>query len=270
MTLFSERYNYVSPSKVIIREQMTQEIQNAICTCFDRVNRYNELSFNFLEKFIWVYFFNQREGRYRRQGSFDYKPVITSFIEDDNQIWYKKLDMVELTSKYLVKYNDISRKFDDAINYEFQRLNFAYRLIDHKMVEITSKEEIVSIENALESSCDTIKNHLSNGLSLLAQRPEGDYSNSIKESISAVEVLCRQKTGANTLGKALKQLQSNDIVIPQLLNDAFVKLYAYTNQGETGIRHALMDETGTYKPTADEAIFMLVSCSAFINYLNKK
>ncbi|MDD3508231.1 MAG: hypothetical protein PHY27_07395 [Parabacteroides sp.] len=36
----------------------------------------------------------------------------------------------------------------------------------------------------------------------------------------------------------------------------------------TGIRHALMDDTNA--PTADEAIFMLVSCSAFINYLTKK
>jgi len=38
----------------------------------------------------------------------------------------------------------------------------------------------------------------------------------------------------------------------------------------TSIRHALIDDEGTYTPTADEAIFMLVSCSAFVNYLRKK
>ena len=37
-----------------------------------------------------------------------------------------------------------------------------------------------------------------------------------------------------------------------------------------GIRHALMDDTAEYVPGAEEALFMLVSCSAFINYLNSK
>ena len=31
-----------------------------------------------------------------------------------------------------------------------------------------------------------------------------------------------------------------------------------------------MDDEGTYTPSADEALFMLVSCCSFINYLNKK
>lgn len=31
-----------------------------------------------------------------------------------------------------------------------------------------------------------------------------------------------------------------------------------------------MDDDGSYVPSNDEALFMLVSCSAFINYLNKK
>ena len=48
----------------------------------------------------------------------------------------------------------------------------------------------------------------------------------------------------------------------------FSERYGYTNDKTTGIRHALMDDTNA--PTADEAIFMLVSCSAFINYLTKK
>ena len=55
-----------------------------------------------------------------------------------------------------------------------------------------------------------------------------------------------------------------------ILRAAFEKLYAYTNQPETGIRHALMDDNGTYTPASEEALFMLVSCCSFINYLNKK
>ena len=116
----------------------------------------------------------------------------------------------------------------------------------------------------------TIRMHLSRALELYAQRPEGDYRNSIKESISAVEVYCREKTGENTLGKALNKLEQSGLVIPAVLKQAFDKLYAYTNQPDSGIRHALMDDSGAYTPQAEEALFMLVSCSAFINYLVKK
>ena len=112
--------------------------------------------------------------------------------------------------------------------------------------------------------------HLNSALEKYALRPNGDYRNSIKESISAVEGFCREKTGESTLGKALSQLEKKNIIIPPSLKAAFSKLYEYTNHADTGIRHALMDDDGKYTPTADEALFMLVSCSAFINYLESK
>lgn len=41
MKLFSERYGYTKPSDVIIREKITPEIQNAICSCYDKLkNRF--------------------------------------------------------------------------------------------------------------------------------------------------------------------------------------------------------------------------------------
>ena len=143
-------------------------------------------------------------------------------------------------------------------------------MVNTEIVEITSKEELAAVESAMHDSAKNIKAHLNKALELYAQRPVGDYRNSIKESISAVEVYCREITGENTLGKALDRLKDKGLVIPPVLKSAFEKLYAYTNQPDTGIRHALMDEDGTYTPASEEAFFMLVSCSAFINYLNKK
>lgn len=44
MKLFSERYGYTKPSDVIIREKITPEIQNAICSCYDKLkNRLNKI-----------------------------------------------------------------------------------------------------------------------------------------------------------------------------------------------------------------------------------
>lgn len=293
MALFSERYGYTKASDVIIREKITPEIQNAICTCFDRLPRivcsvrsYSEDAgqrwYICLEQYLWTQFFNKREQHF---DDYFYNPTVvaTQFFEDKNNEWYKKLNLLEFVIQYI--YDDDERyytnrfnpnnyslagAFVDMINSEFERLNFAYRVINKEIVEITSKEEIAAIETAIDNAPNNIRMHLNRALELYAQRPEGDYRNSIKESISAVEAFCREKTGENTLGKSLNMLEQNGIVFPSVLKQAFDKLYAYTNQPDAGIRHALMDDSGAYAPEAEEALFMLVSCSAFINYLGSK
>lgn len=284
MALFSERYGYTKASDVIIREQITPEIQNAICSCYDHLKHnlnsmtamYEESYYVKLESYLWEFFLNKRASEFYISG-FKYHIVSTAYIENKNNEWFLKLNIIEKGIEYLLSKSQSNYKianytnlFIENLNSAFERLNFAYRIIEGKIIEITSEQEIKTIETAIENSARNIKMHLNRALELYAQRPEGDYRNSIKESISAVEAFCREKTGENTLGKALKKLEKNGIVFPDVLKHAFDKLYAYTNQPDAGIRHALMDDTGVYTPQAEEAIFMLVSCSAFINYLNKK
>ena len=98
-----------------------------------------------------------------------------------------------------------------------------------------------------------------------------DYENSIKESISAVESLCCIITGATgsqaTLGSTLKKLEKDGgVVIHGAMKTAFEKLYGYTSDSD-GIRHGGIDFTNA---PAEDAKYMLVSCSAFINYLIEK
>lgn len=283
MRLFSERYGYIKPSEIIIRENITLEIQNAICSCYDRLQNdlfyakssYNDDPYIDLEKYLWTFFLNNRAGEF--QDGRSYHIVATAYMENNSVEWFRKLDLVEFTIKYLYAYSQnnnrfltVFNSFVKQLNREFERLNFAYRIINNEIVEVSSKEEIITIENALQSKQKNIRLHLNRALELYAKRPSGDYRNSIKESISAVEAYCREKTGEETLGKALNKLESNGIIVPRLLKLAFEKLYAYTNQPDTGIRHALMDDEGTYTPSAAEALFMLVSCCSFINYLNRK
>jgi len=276
MKLFSERYNYTKVSDVIIRERITPEIQNAICSCFDRLpmmfqnNSYSYQEYIEFEKFLWIYFLNKRERDFSVGGRFII--VSTNFVEDPHNLWYTKLDLVELSVKYLygLPNKKVFYAFVKELNFEFNRLNFAYRVVDKEIIEITAKEEMSAIESAMQNSTSNIRIHLNNALELYAQRPQGDYRNSIKESISAVEAYCREITQENTLGQALNSLNRKGVVLPTTLKSAFDKLYAYTNQPDTGIRHALMDDEGSYTPSSEEALFMLISCSAFINYLKSK
>lgn len=281
MALFSERYGYTKPSDVIIREQITPEIENAICSCYDRLsNSLSRLSISdshivTLEKYLWVYFLNKREAKFYSGNGYFLSAI--PFFEDQKNQWYLKLNLIEFIIRYLDRrgseihaYHSIMNNYIGELNSEFKRHNFAYRIVDKKIVEITSENEIVSIETAIADSTNNIRLHLNKALELYSLRPYGDYRNSIKESISAVEAYCREKTNEETLGKSLNKLESLGITIPKMLKVAFDKLYAYTNQPDTGIRQALMDDEGKYTPSNEEALFMLVSCSSFLNYLNAK
>ena len=107
--------------------------------------------------------------------------------------------------------------------------------------------------------------HINNAIAFLADRTSKYYKKSIKESISAVESICKviiRRENA-TLCDALKQLESKH-GLRVLIKSAFEKLYSYTND-KGGICHA--DGLFVSDVTFAETKFMLVSCSVFVNYL---
>ena len=110
--------------------------------------------------------------------------------------------------------------------------------------------------------------HLTKAIDLLSDKQNPDFRNSIKESVSAVESTARVITGENTLGKALNKLESKGLEINNQLKTGFDKIYAYSNDKSSGIRHAII--SAPTEPDFADAKYMLVSCSAFINYLISK
>src|SRR5207253_6756654 len=125
-------------------------------------------------------------------------------------------------------------------------------------------EELAEVDAALATPVAGARAHLSSALGLLADRKKPDYRNSIKESVSAVEAVCRAVTDNNkaTLGDALKAVQSK-VGLHAALKAAFSSLYGYTSDAD-GIRHAMLDEPNL---AFADAKFMLVACSGFVNYI---
>ena len=68
------------------------------------------------------------------------------------------------------------------------------------------------------------------------------------------------------MGQALKVIERKGIGLHGALKKGFSSLYGYTSDAD-GIRHALLDESTT---NFEDAKFMLVACSGFINYLIAK
>lgn len=264
--LFAERYGYIKPSDELIIECMPQDVINALCNCFNSLENNKDVDYNSINNICWLYFFNEKQSDYDK-----YIDCITDYLDDDDIEWYHKLSLIDFVIKVISDFYISSlQKFIKRINTEFERLNYGYRIINNLVTPITAREEVESIEEAIDNAKDNIKEHLNRALIHLADKEKPDYRNSIKESISAVGALCREMTGENDLGKALFVLEKKQGKLHPQLKAAFDNLYSYVNEKQSGIRHELMDESGTYVPTYHEAKFMLVICSAFINYLNGK
>lgn len=152
-----------------------------------------------------------------------------------------------------------------ACNKVLLRERSSFRFSGLVLVRLTAQQELSEVSVAITNDISReVSAHISRSAELFSQRPVPDYRNSIKESISAVEAAVRVVTGKKTYGieKPLKLIEEEISIHPALIR-GFEKLYAFSSD-EGGIRHALMDE-----PNISEAHarYMLVSCSAFANYL---
>jgi hypothetical protein len=95
----------------------------------------------------------------------------------------------------------------------------------------------------------------------------GRVSDSVRESVHAVESVVRLLESDGDFGKALAKLESK-IAIHGALKRGFGNIYGFTSD-EKGIRHPLLDETEAKVDEAD-ALFMLGACAAFVSYLINK
>ena len=192
---------------------------------------------------------------------------IENYLVNDSH-WFEVYDFIEVHLSSIDEKNKPERI--QQYNLLLEEEKAGYRVIAGEVVPITHPAEIQAIECAVNTDYDSVGTHIKKALSLYADLKNPDYENSIKESISAVEAMCCIITGMTgaqaTLGKAIKKLKDNGVHIHSAMENAFSSLYGYTSD-ENGIRHGGIDFTSA---PAEDAKYMLVSCSAFVNYLIEK
>lgn len=183
--------------------------------------------------------------------------------------WYVIYDFVEI---YVSLFPTKSERqhIEEELNVVLTEEKAGYRIVDGMVVPITNKYELGALKKAMKTKYESVNQHIAKAVSLYSKRKNPDYENSIKESISAVEAMCCIITGMTgaqaTLGKAIKKLKECGVHIHPALEGAFSSLYGYTSD-ENGIRHGGIDFKNA---PAEDAKYMLVSCSAFVNYLMEK
>jgi len=199
------------------------------------------------------------------------KDDVIYFIKKEfyNYKWYQVYDFIEYFIKSLLPHSNsvLIWELDQVLKNECS----AYRVINNEFVPISDEEQLKTIQEVLDyTSTGKLKGvniHIKSALTHLSDKTSPDYRNSIKESISAIESLSQIISGKPnaTLGNALNSLKSK-IKIHPALEKGFSQLYGYTSESD-GIRHALLEE---HSLDQEDAIYMLISCSSFINYLMVK
>lgn len=261
-------------------ESIDNELRNRLWNTYNRfiIDEINPESFfdekSYFENYIdylWTDFFKIPINGHYSGKTEEIKSYFFQFQ------WYDVYDFIEFNANpdiksianiniepYIVECNRI-------LESEFS----AYRLIKNIIVPISNNAEIDEIKEVLSNTdsdphdiYENVRYHIQEALSKLSDKKKPDYRNSIKESISAVESICRQLTGKSTLGDALKEMEKKGLKLNLQLKSGIEKLYAYTNDKETGIRHSLIESPSL--PTFDEAKFFIVICSAFINFIISK
>jgi hypothetical protein len=215
-----------------------------------------------LFKEYWRGFFNKPIDELPDQTDLARELIRKWFFESK---WFEVYDFLEFTAIHCSPFD--AAKFCECANSMLQRENSAYRFVHGSIAEIVNPEEIRAIEEAGDTAFEAVNLHISTAVALLADRRKPDYRNSIKESISAVESLVKQVCNNDkaTLGDLLGELQRRSGMHGALKN-ALSALYGYTSD-EAGIRHALLENDTV---TFDDAKFLLVTCSAFVNYVISK
>jgi hypothetical protein len=182
--------------------------------------------------------------------------------------WFKVYDFIEFIAQNLPTFLGPDR-FWTLCNSVLEEEKSAYRFLKGQLIEMTSDVELGAVEAAIETGTQFpgVEAHLRTAIKHLSDRKEPDFRNSIKESISAVESLCKSVTGdpKATLNKALAVLESKRKLHPRL-KTSFSALYEYSSDAD-GIRHGMLDEP---ELSFVDAKYMLVVCSAFINYVTGK
>lgn len=275
---FSDKYGYTKPREILQLEDIDKRLKNRI---------WNTIENSYLNLIITSYEpigFSDRREVFR--NPLDYKTFEKLYDEylavvkkpsKDIKLMKKEIRQLYITFEWYDIYNFIealvyytqneklNEHFKDEVNIVLESEMSGYRFIGDCIAPIIDEVETKEIENVFDTKYETVKMHLSKGLELLSDRESPDYQNSIKESISAVESIAQVITGTKKdLGACIKIM---DLDVQKQFTKTLSGLYSWTCQ-EDGMRHAHTGEE--LKTGFDEAKFMLVSCSTFINYLISK
>lgn len=270
---FSQRIGKVPATKQLQIESLDDDLMNGLWNAF-KIFFLDKLSKNDIYEIfvatLWLYHYKLPIDNIPTYYKSSEKFIRDKFFSCP---WYEVYNLLEFSASLDSESLEIDiHEFKEFCNEILEKEFSGYRFIGDKISPITNENEISEIEKAINdtghfSALGGANIHLKSALEKLSDKNRPDYRNSIKESISAIESVAKSISGnsKDSLGGALDKIKARIKLHPSL-ERGFKQLYGYTSDSD-GIRHALMESSNC---DFEDAKYMLVSSSAFINYLITK
>lgn len=253
---FSERYGYTEPKPPQI-EGMDSDLRTGLWNVFD---------WTVLHPDVWGWERHKPDDACREifanflkkpRDEYDYyqcvKSIKSIFL---NEKWYEVYNLIE----FVIGHH--SSIYVDRCNEVLESENSAHRIVGKYVAPITSELDVGAVETVMQAQFEGARECIENALRFFSDRETPDYKNSIAESIHAVESIAQEVTGKEKSLNAMTQ----SLKLHANLTNALNELYDWTSKD--GIRHGKSGKP--LRVDQDTARFMLVTCSAFVNYIAAK
>ena len=271
--LFSKRHSLRPTPEGLMYEDVPERarvgLYHAVEQFFDELDKQAHLASLELYKNTCVAL---RIPRNRRViNYFDAPPETEKII--NTCIWWQFYDICEVVWETLCfsKYNRYEKDFTAQVNTLFREEQLGFEFKDGKVEKIGSgfidakvKEARYLLKEPEFKGADEL---FEKAIKDLNERPKPDVENCIKDAVATVESV--GKVIRNDKNVRIDNIIKDAIqkgVIPRLLGDPIIKLYAYRGN-EPAVAHGGIEPS---KVTVDEAEFVLAMSAAIIIYLVKK
>jgi len=269
MTTFSERMGLAPKPALPHMDYMSHELRNSLWLCFEHtLGTFSPFFPDKWRSFTRIAAFHVLKPS--STGNLDpFSWLHRQFADCDWNVAYDITEIFVLQAGAILQSTNVDKdKLQTFFNRILERESSGYRFLQGTLVPVTNQTELDEITHAITLGTATpfsgASLHIETSVDLLSKKPEPDCRNSVKESISAVESAVRTICGDKnaSLQKALGKIHETH-PLHGAFKEACVKLYGYTSD-EQGIRHSLLESNNC---TFEDARFMLVTCSAFVNYI---
>ena len=230
MYTFSERYNYIKENQIPY-DKLSSNLRNRLWNKIFPLLKKNELTKMILDNFFKINLYEFNEN------SIEYINKEFKKLE-----FHKVYSLIEFI---LTNCNCDLTKFKESINKIFMEEKAQYRITGKQIVKLISTHEMQEIDKIFETKdlFLAVRKNIFKGLDLYLN---GSYKNSINHSLKAVEEVCKvvfNKKG--TLNTIINEVPINN-------------------------NYKLFFKNISINDSYEDARFMLVTCSGFVNYIISK
>jgi len=269
---FRERMGLVDPRTVIQVDDLDAQTRlvlwNTVHRLFENLDAarvYGEVDkVDVMLRFFWRNDLEQPNDEYPGRGTSVMGLVKRRILGDEWSVALEAIENLGMAFGVAFGKEEVPEEYQKLMNHRFEHYLVGYRFTSGVLVPVSDDSEVSEIEGAVsEGGAPAV--HLQRALQLLSNRDAPQYANVVHEAIHAVEAKIATLTGKNVLSDGLKELAAAGYSIHPALTGGWTKLYGYTSDAG-GIRHALIRDEEIDEPLA---LYFLVSCSAFVNFLSK-